>query len=185
MRMVDTLPLAITEDLRVFCRRISNATPAFVRSAPSPGAVPSHCFDNVARRIEDSRGDLVHGWAISHFRGAYFEAEHHGLWRSPAGDLQDVSPQPNGAKQLVFLEDESAIYDPAAFRSNIIAPEPGSLFGARIAELARRRNQILDAYRAPGIKVPNLTSADDAEIRAIGMELSLLLSLVVASTGRG
>jgi hypothetical protein len=171
---MDTLPKAVTPEIRAFCATITGGEPIFVPSRPQPDAVISFCFDNVARQISAMGGTVVPGWAVWNLAGAYFEAEHHGVWRSPSGELVDVSPQPNCAVRILFLPDPAVPYDPLSFRSNIIAAEPGSPDGPAIVALAKRRNQILDSYRAPGVTVPNLSFGHQLEVAGIMLQLGLL-----------
>lgn len=181
--MIDTLPRKITPALRAFCRSIAPATPRFIRSKPGPDASASHCFDNVSAYVHGHGGSTAYGWAVWHFRGAFFEAEHHGVWSDPTGDLIDVTPQVNGYDRIVFLPDPPAEYDPVSFRSNRLQPEPGSRFGGRIVELARRRYALWDRYRAGGAKVAVLSPEDQLKLGVIDLELGPLLA--AASTGTG
>ncbi len=172
---VDTLPITVTPEIRAFCATIAAGEPIFVPSRPAPDAVASFCFDNVSREIDRMGGAVVPGWAIWNLNGAYFEAEHHGVWRSPTGELVDLSPQPNGADHILFLPDPGSPYDPLSFRSNVIAAEPRSSDGPTIVALAKRRNQILARYRTPGVTVPNLSFGHQLEAAWIMMQLGVLL----------
>lgn len=147
---MDTLPKRLTPPLLAFCATISSERPAFIPSRPSSDAHPGHCFDNVARKIERSRGNIAYGWAIWHLPGAYYEAEHHGVWRKRSGELVDVSPQFNGYPKILFLPDPGAVYDPHAFRSNRLAPDGADSRSIDITGLVRERYEVLDACRARG-----------------------------------
>lgn len=172
---MDTLPKAVTPEIRAFCGTIAGGEPIFLPSRPQPDAITSFCFDNVARQISAMGGTAVPGWAIWNISGVYLEAEHHGVWRSPSGELVDVSPQLNGAVRILFLPDPDAPYDPLSYRSNFISAEPGSPDGPAIVALAKRRNQILDSYRARGVTVPNLSFRHQLEVAGIMLQLGLLL----------
>lgn len=126
MSAPNTVPRALTPALMEFCASISAAAPVFVPSVPIKRGVTSFCFENVAQKVREKGGSTAYGWAIWHMPGLYFEAEHHAVWRNKLGNLIDVSPQMGGRKRLLFLSDESAIYDPYAVRPNRMAPDGNS-----------------------------------------------------------
>lgn len=175
-RHLNTVPRELTDDLIDFCASISAEPPQFVPSRPILAAKPGFCFDNVARQVRRKAGGVVCGWAIWHLRGAYFEAEHHGVWQHPSGQLVDVSPQINRARRILFLPDTAAPHDPLNFRSNILQAEPGSSFGQRIVEIASRRNAIIDSYRSGGKRSAVFTDAHAAELETIEEEITELVS---------
>lgn len=43
--------------------------------------------------------------------GVYVEAEHHAVWQSSDGRLIDVSPPPPGERKILFVRDDTKIYD--------------------------------------------------------------------------
>jgi len=174
-RVPNTVPREVKPELLDFCSSISSEQPRFVPSRPTFGAKPGFCFDNVQRHRSRKGGEVACGWAIWHFRGAYFEAEHHGVWCSPAGALMDVSPQLNGSRQILFLPDPSAPYDPLQFRSNILRAESGSALGEEIVAVASRRNQILDTYREGGAREALVSDEDQAQLTVLQQQLQALL----------
>ena len=135
----------------------------------------SFCFDNVEARIGRAGGATVFGWAIWHLRGAYYEAEHHGVWRKRSGELVDVSPQLNGYGKILFLPDETAVYDPARIRSNIIVAESDDPPAVELAAASRRRNEILDSYRMPGVSAAFLSPQDQTEHDLLLVRIQTLL----------
>ena len=168
---MNTVPKAISAEIKAFCLSIAPSRPQFIRSKPSATAEPSACFDNVARKIARAGGSMACGWAIWNVPGVCYEAEHHGAWRSPRGEIVDVSPQPNNARRIMFLPDEAAIYDPQAHRSNIIRPAEGNPLATEFVELANRRNAIQDAYRTGGNRVAFFTISDRRELEDIRVRL--------------
>lgn len=133
-------------------------------------------LDNVAAHVEQNGGGVEYGWAVWHLRGAYFEAEHHGVWRDLNGQLIDVSPQVNDYSRILFLPDPAAVYEATTFRSNKLQAEPGSLAGAKIVELAGRRYRILDSYRPGGASLATLSWSDQFQIAMIEDQLRSLLA---------
>ena len=62
--------------------------------------------------MERDAGESVFGWAVFAFPGAYWEAQHHAVWRSPAGDLLDVTPPVYAdLKTTLFVSDDAADVD--------------------------------------------------------------------------
>ena len=53
----------------------------------SGGAVAEH---NLARKVGRAGGEISYEWAIWHVPHLYFEAEHHGVWRSRQGAMINV-----------------------------------------------------------------------------------------------
>ncbi len=148
---------------------------------PDRDSQPSYCFDNVTRVISKSGGAAVTGWAIWAVPGLYYEAEHHCVWRKPTGELVDVSPQTSPAGRIVFARDESATYDPLAFRSNVVKAASDKRLATEFAALATQRNKIQDAYRARGSGIVLLSVPDRVELARIERRLQEIL---VAWRGR-
>lgn len=169
--MINTVPKTLTDELIEFCRGFSLHKPVFVRSKPSADAVQSHCFDNVARKIERAGGEIVYGWAIWVVPGLYFEAEHHGIWGNRRGKLLDVSPQLRNAPKIVFLPDPDAIYDPQRYRSNVLKAAKGSAKATEFVELANARNALIDKYREGGTRFTDISPADQEEQRRLEQRL--------------
>jgi hypothetical protein len=172
--MPDTLPRAVTENIRAFCRTLSDRDPVFVRCRPEKDAVASECFDNVARKVARAGGSIACGWAIWTTPGVYYEAEHHGVWRRRTGELVDVSPQPNLPKRILFLPDPAAVYDPVAYRNNVLVAASEDPAAAEFVALGNRRNEIHGAYRAGGNRLALFTISDQKELGLIEQRLLLL-----------
>jgi hypothetical protein len=168
-------PSNIDEAVLRFCSGISPERPLYVRVEPAADAKPTSCFDNVARQIKRHKGGIAYGWAIWHWPGRYFEAEHHGVWLSPDGALLDISPQLDGRERVLFLPHPRAIYDPLAFRSNILEAEGSDPVAVEFVEAARAFGAILDRYRGPGVTQPVFTAADKCRLALLGMQIEGLV----------
>lgn len=107
--------------------------------------------------------------------GLYLEAEHHGVWRRRTGELVDVTPQPGSPKRVLFLPDDDAPYDPAAFRSNRLAPDGGDPASVEFAALGNLRNAIHDSYRAGGARLALFSASDRAELARIDVRIAELM----------
>ena len=154
-------PEQIDSATRAFCATISPEPPLYVRVEPVPTAKPAYCFDNSVAQALRHGGSAIYGWAIWHWPGRWFEAEHHAVWRTPDGDLLDVTPQAGDPPRILFLPDPSAPYDPATFRRNIMAPDGDSAAVREYIALVAARGDITDRYWEPGMDVLPLFSPED------------------------
>lgn len=160
-------PHAIDEAVLAFCARIAPGAPEYVEVAPFAGARVAHCFDNAAEQVAQGGGSIAYGWAIWRWPGRYFEAEHHGIWRSPDGLLRDVTPMLYGQTRILFLSDPDAVFDPERYRANILGAEAGNAAAAEYVALAQERAVILNAYGEPGVDTHPITAEDQARLDAI------------------
>ena len=172
-----TVPRQITPELLRFCRTISPEPPVFIRSVPGPGAESGWCFDNVVRAIARDGGERVFGWAIWQIPDLYFEAEHHGVWRRPEGELVDVTPQLGGASQILFLPDPAAVYDPPNFRPNIMAEAGDAAIASEFVALARARIAIQRSYWIDEHSSAEYSDDDQRELDRIQLRLDEILAL--------
>ncbi|MDT8757138.1 hypothetical protein MZO42_00365 [Sphingomonas psychrotolerans] len=144
-----------------FCATISPEPPVYVPVRPAPAAKVAYCFDNSVAEAEAKGGAAVYGWAIWRWPGRWFEAEHHAVWRSPAGDLLDVTPQAGDPPRILFLPDSSAPYDPSTYRDNIMAPDGHETLVREYIALVAQRGAITRTYWEPGMDVLPLFSPED------------------------
>ena len=148
----------------------------FIPSVPIKRAMTSFCFDNVAQKVREKGGSIAYGWAIWTLPGLYFEAEHHAVWRNKLGNLIDVSPQMGGRKRLLFLSDESVVYDPFAVRPNIMAPDGNSERARQMADLGNRRHALLIRCRVPGTAEIRLYEHDQLELGKIDQQIREIMA---------
>lgn len=170
-RQPNTVPRSLTPALLEFCATIASAAPVFIPSIPIKRAITSFCFDNVAQKVREKGGSISYGWAIWHMPGLYFEAEHHAVWRNTLGNLIDVSPQLGGRKRLLFLPDDSAVYDATAPRPNIMAADGDSELARQMVDLGNRRHALLIRCRVPGTAEICLYDHDQVELAEIDQQI--------------
>lgn len=173
MRILDA-PVEINARVHEFCRDISHHEPLYVPVKPQPNSKLGYCFDNVARQIERRGGATAYGWAVWHWPGKYFEAEHHGVWKSPSGALVDISPQLNRKDKILFLPDPVAIYSPAAFRNNILKAEGNDPVAEEFVSAGRESMEILNRYRRPSITMPVLSLGDSLRLWKLKTKMEML-----------
>jgi hypothetical protein len=166
MNMGTDTPMAIDEAVLAFCATIAPGAPEYVEVVPGEGAGIAYCFDNAAAQVARAGGSIAYGWAIWRWPGRYFEAEHHGIWRSPEGVLRDVTPMLYGQTRILFLGDPGAVFDPARYRPNILGAEAGNAAAADYVALANARSAILNRYGEPGV-THAITAEDQTELDAI------------------
>lgn len=160
-----------------FCGTLSPMPPVYVPVRPAPWARWIHCFDNSVAQAAHAGGEAVYGWAVWHWPGRWFEAEHHAVWRSPDGELVDVTPQTGEPARVLFVEDPTAPYDPASFRRNVMAPDAGNAHAREYIELVAARGDITDPYWTPGtVVLPLFSEGDQARIAPIDARMAELLA---------
>ena len=162
-----------------FCRTIAPATPVYVPVRPAPGAKFIHCFENSETAAAREGGEAVYGWAVWRWPGVWFEAEHHAVWRTAAGELIDVTPQTGDPARILVLADPSAPYDPSTVRRNIMAPDAEHPHAAEYIALVAARADITDRYWPPGTLVlPLFSEADQARLAPIDARMAELRALM-------
>lgn len=154
-------PEAIDDATLAFCATISPYAPFYVPVTPAPHGKVAYCFDNSVEQARLHGGEAAYGWAIWHWPGRWFEAEHHAVWRRPDGSLLDVTPQAGDPPRILFLPDPEAVYDPSTFRPNVMAPDAGNRQAVEYIELVKQRGAITRAYWYPGCEVLPLFSPED------------------------
>lgn len=76
-------------------------TPHRIPVRASPAARWGWCATNVRNHMKQHGGDMVLGWTI--WAGPLLvEGEAHAVWRSPAGEMVDITPKPDGEREIVF-----------------------------------------------------------------------------------
>jgi SEC-C motif len=94
-----------------FCRSLGpTATPIFIDVVSAESDLPVECVGNVRRRTAALGGEEVLGWKIWEWYGVMIEAEFHMVWRSPDGQVHDVTPNRLPFKRVLFLPDPSLRY---------------------------------------------------------------------------
>ena len=87
-----------------------------VRCQPIYGGEPLMCTSNVAKRIRVFGGSAVYGWLIDPDPNTdkYVRKMPHCVWRSPEGELQDVTPYLTGeiAGDLAIAEFRDIEFEP-------------------------------------------------------------------------
>ncbi|MEY3498429.1 MAG: hypothetical protein RL308_98 [Bacteroidota bacterium] len=72
---------------------------------------PDNCFFNVKEKVSKDKGEIIYGWKLYQTQ-LLLEAERHAVWKSPLGELIDISPDSANSNSIVFIqEDNGWIYN--------------------------------------------------------------------------
>ena len=106
-----TTPSRVTSDIRRLCRRIGSIEPPeFVRVAARSDSEMDDCFMDVQKQVDEFGGEIQHGWTIWIWPGIFAEGEFHAVWRSPQGELVDVSRKKHRESAIMFAADHHRIF---------------------------------------------------------------------------
>lgn len=106
-----TSPRIISQPIRSLCRYLNRELdPIWVTVRPSPDAIVSECFNNVAAKVKNEGGSLLFGWTIWEWSRVFIEAEHHAIWVRE-GVPVDITPPVSGEDRVLFLPDPERAYD--------------------------------------------------------------------------
>jgi hypothetical protein len=81
-------------------------------------STPDSCFFNVQDKVSIDKGELIYGWKL-HQTEFIAEAERHAVWRSPEGELIDITPDSIKAESILFIEDNTNWEYNGQFTDNI------------------------------------------------------------------
>lgn len=123
--------------------------PVFVPVRPAPGAEINDCFPNVSRQVEREGGILIVGWSIAEWPDVMAEAEFHGIWKSPAGELIDVTPNVRREDRTLFAPDTVRIYEHRIV-NNVRLPLSNSRDLAELIAIREEQFGIKARYESPG-----------------------------------
>jgi hypothetical protein len=106
-------PTSIDRHVLELCRHIHPKNiPVYVCLKPANGSTPHECFVNVRDRVAAECGNIQFGWAIWQDGRFFIEAEHHAVYQPPNSDTWiDITPQESPIERILFLPDETAVYD--------------------------------------------------------------------------
>lgn len=103
-------PEKINEKISEFLISINNECPFYIDVVPEPESLVNECFLNVQRKVELEGGSLIMGWQI--WEAKYLiEAEFHGVWKKPSGELIDITPKSiKTIDKILFLPEPNKSY---------------------------------------------------------------------------
>ena len=101
------------------------------------------CFPVVEAYVGAHGGQSVIGWQLWEWPGLYLEAEFHAVWRSPTGQLLDLTPKEIPVHTILFLEDPTRPYG-GRRRRNEMFPLSGNPVIAEFIQACNEAESIVD-----------------------------------------
>ena len=96
---------------------LSGAVPVVVPVSPAPYAKINDCFPSVKEKINRDGGSMLLGWTLRN-ENFLMIADFHAVWKSPCGELLDVTPKgilnPRGENLIVPTDKISFVFAPHA-----------------------------------------------------------------------
>ena len=105
------VPSEITDEIRLLLSKIgSHEDPEYVKCRPNQNSPQNECFPLVVERVIAGGGERILGWQI--WQGQLLvEAEFHAVWKTPEGELIDITPKPIPLERILFVADYEAKYE--------------------------------------------------------------------------
>jgi len=110
--MITVVPSVSSSLVTEFCKFVSpGQTPQYVNVVPESYCIENCCFQNVVQKVKKDCGGIVYGWQIWMMPELLIEAEFHAVWKSPLGELIDITPKTPATDKILFISDELKKYD--------------------------------------------------------------------------
>lgn len=163
----ETTPIRVTDKIMELCSGIvSDVIPEYVPVAAQEWCLPNECFPNVERMVQEQGGQQINGWAIWQWANILVEAEAHSVWRSPEGELMDITPYVNGENEILFLRDDNMVYKGNTIASIRLALTSSKLV-AEYIWLMNERDRIMSETPGRMCSIPKPLLDRIEEIKAI------------------
>ena len=92
------------EIVQAFCHRLNPDFPSvIVDIKPAEGATINGWKANVDAKVKKDGGEALEGWAIWYQDGVLVEGEACVIWKSPKGELLDITPREDDYPQIMFV----------------------------------------------------------------------------------
>lgn len=116
------MPSEITPEILELCRQLDpTREPVRVPVRAVSDAIPGNDFASLKGHVARSGGKIQFGWILWENPGWYLEAEFHGVWVSPGGELTDIMPRRDGATSLLFLPDSRRTFQGESIPNRFLA----------------------------------------------------------------
>ena len=104
-------PPVITKQLLNLAANLARGqTPIYLQVQSETDAKANECFQNVQSKIRRENGSIVYGWQLWEWQHILVEAEFHAVWRSPTGELTEITPKQDNEERILFLPDPVRVY---------------------------------------------------------------------------
>lgn len=105
--ITETTPSAISPEMIKWCESFGASPPVYVPVQQDPCGLFGFCNIGVAEKMKTDGGAIRFGWILWEYPRVYLIAEFHAIWVTPAGELVDITPKPDGETRIVFAADPS------------------------------------------------------------------------------
>lgn len=95
-------PDSVTENVRAFCKKLSDGKPIYLHCEPEAWSRQSCCDTNVEEYAKLHGGESMFGYRIWFSNPRYIEAESHAVW-TDGNVIRDVSFSDTGEKRTLFV----------------------------------------------------------------------------------
>jgi hypothetical protein len=103
----ETTPVEISPAIEAFSSSLGGEPLRKVPVIDDPNGRYGWCSDGVRLKVAADGGAPVYGWTIWEWPPGLLTAEFHCVWRSPGGELYDITPKPLRETDIVFVADPS------------------------------------------------------------------------------
>lgn len=150
-----TTPKCISDDvLRLLELLPKPGEPEFLDLQPEIDARMNECFANVQAKVARDGGEIQYGWIAWERPGALVEAEFHSVWRSPNGQMVDITPKMDGEARVLFVPDYQESFDGRPV-PNIRLPLSDTPEVRSVIENAKRLDELKAQYFRNGrLEIP-------------------------------
>ncbi len=149
----ETTPQKVSDKIIELCNKVvPEAEPIYVPVKAAVWSRLHECFPNVQQMVREHGGQPINGWAIWQWANILVEAEAHSVWKSPEGQLIDVTPHDNGEKEILYLHDADMVYSGQSI-GNVRLAITGSPMAAELVDIGNKIDAVMCSY-TPGTEIP-------------------------------
>lgn len=107
---INLLPDKTNESIKKLVSKLGiEIEPMILDIIPGAGAEYGSCFVNVLNKVREENGEIIYGWQFCEYP-YMIEAEFHAVWKSPNGQLIDITPSLSNENQILFVIDKSRVF---------------------------------------------------------------------------
>jgi hypothetical protein len=174
---MSTTPAKISTHIKKLCRKIGTGwAPQWVPVEPRLDSGFRDCFADVGRQVEEHGGSLVSGWLIWEHPGVLLDAEFHAIWKSPEGNLLDVTEKADRERRVLFVPDGTRTF--AGHRIDNVRLPIGK--DPLIAEFIKSKELFQQSFEAEHAEKVGMVALSP-ELTALQYESDRLWSMVLAN----
>lgn len=173
---------ASSPHVQKLCARLSpDQTPVELSVTPEFDGHINDCFPSVDRKIARDGGSVQYGWQVMELPGLWVEAEFHAVWRSPDGQLVDVTPKQAPVQSTLFLPDLRRIYEGRQIPNEFLAISKDPLVQEHI-DIQRRKFTLLNrGERAQAHGEINLVGREAREYERLASREQEIMERIVSN----